>query len=85
MTGATPPRDAAGNAIPYVEPAGSLASVHRWYAYRADPVSGWRFVGGFDSESAAPQSGSRRHRLRTKFSSMRYVVECTVYFRSASP
>jgi hypothetical protein len=53
MTTGTPPRDASGNPISYVDPASSPELFGKWFAYRADPRGGWTYVGIYDSENEA--------------------------------
>ena len=52
MSQATPPRDAAGNPIPFVDP--SVSEPGRWFAYTVTADGkGWRCIGIFDSENEA--------------------------------
>jgi len=54
MTNGSPPRDAAGNPISYVDPASSPELFGKWFAYRADPArGGWAYAGIYESEDEA--------------------------------
>ncbi|MGO8915401.1 MAG: hypothetical protein ACLQJR_05785 [Stellaceae bacterium] len=53
MTEGSPPRDASGKPINYVDPANSPELAGKWFAYRVDPTGAWRYAGIYDTEAEA--------------------------------